>query len=79
MITDHAYDAGWPRDDGQGCLYLVPMFTFGQPDEGDRAECGQPLSEHANSEYAEDNRAPGDMHEPKPYTGELDWSGDTAL
>lgn len=25
---------------------------------------------------ANDRRPPGDMHEPPPYTGELDWSND---
>lgn len=32
--------------------------------------CGQPENEHAHTEYAKPS---GDMHEPKPYTGELDW------
>jgi hypothetical protein len=63
MITNHAYNAGWPRNDSLGCLTLVA---------GRRGErnCGATESEHAGSEYAP---APGDMHEPKPYTGELDW------
>jgi hypothetical protein len=35
---------------------------------------GKPLSanQRARNEGAE-QRNPGDMHEPKPYTGELDW------
>lgn len=70
MITDHMYDAGFPRDDSQGCIVLVHMATFGQEDEGGRIECGQPEDEHQDTEYSS---PPGDMHEPKPYTGELDW------
>lgn len=79
MITDHRYDAGWPRDDSKGCLVLAGRQAWaGVP-------CRKPEVEHALSEYPSQlpargdgagHRAqvnPGDMHEPKPYTGELDW------
>jgi hypothetical protein len=122
-IVDHAYDAGSPRDDSQGCIVQIgsnEAFVVGR--------CGRPESEHESSEYLgsfdghqmtfdmplNDNtrnllppeevhesamdrarrgrggrgkdlppgkfeRAVGDMHEPKPYTGELDWDNDHLL
>lgn len=45
---------------GKRCIYL-----HGASD--DLYTCGRLEKEH-------DERNPGGMHEPKPYTGELDWS-----
>lgn len=72
FITDHLYDAGFPRNDSKGCIADSGIGTYGLSD------CGQPLAAHAHSEYGDGRRDPGwynpgDMHEPKPYTGELDW------
>lgn len=73
MITDHRYDAGWPRDDSEGCIASVPCPLGTLP--GD-ADCGQPEAAHTHSEYPSQRpeRNHGAMHEPKPYTGELEWS-----
>lgn len=76
MIKDHRYDAGWPRDDSQGCIVQVgsmEAFIAGQ--------CGQPETEHRLSEYPSQRpdrewSDAGSMHEPPPYTGELDWAND---
>lgn len=83
MITDHRYDAGWPRDDHDGCI----ADTLGQEDSGAGGTCGKPEAEHELSEYQHDpdpevgalggialtHDNPGDMHEPKAYHGALDW------
>lgn len=58
MITDHAYDAGWPRDDSRGCIADVSGGEFG-PNSKD---CGQPLSAHHLSEYPEDGIRPTGQH-----------------
>lgn len=31
------------------------------------------MTEPPAEEAPEEQRTPGDMHEPKPYTGDLDW------
>ncbi len=77
MITDHRYDAGWPRDDSKGCIAEPPPF------QGWRTLfCGKPEAEHALSEYPSQRPDRGDqwypedvgaMHEPAPYRGELDY------
>jgi hypothetical protein len=48
MITDHAYDAGWPRDDSNGCI------AWASPDD-QAITCGKSLPEHLYSEYLSDN------------------------
>lgn len=96
MITDHRYDAGWPRDDSKGCIAWATGEPMGMGTLVVRPTkvCGKPEAEHAHSEYPgqrpnrEDDylipfvsdgehgtRFPdvGAMHEPAPYTGELDW------
>jgi len=61
-ITDHAYDSG-PVNTGAPCIAWVE-----ESHDGPQA-CGEFENRHRYSEYV----SPGDMHEPKPYTGELDW------
>lgn len=85
MITDHRYDAGFPRDDSKGCIVDNVVAPVPGATPGGLVACGRPEDEHDDSEYLpeltteeavaafEDQRNPGDMHEPKPYTGELDW------
>jgi hypothetical protein len=83
MIQDHRYDAGWPRDDSKGCISVWtrdsgPTYMR---DAGD--VCAAPESSHQHSEYPSQRpgrtqgngtgRDAGSMHEPKPYTGDLDW------
>lgn len=76
LVRDHLYDAGWPRDDSQGCIADWPSIAPG----GVSDPCGKPLIQHALSEYGdgmdEGERSPGDMHEPPPYRGDLDWRND---
>jgi hypothetical protein len=78
VITDHRYDAGWPRDDSEGCIAEVPTGVADKT----YADCGQPEAQHAHSEYPSQRPARDDqwypedvgaMHEPAPYLGELDW------
>ncbi len=42
MIDNHNYDAGWPRDDSEGCRAI-------DPESG--TVCGKPRSEHQFSAY----------------------------
>lgn len=65
-IVDHPYDNG-PVNEHGPCIAGEDTF---RPFSGSAA-CGRPESEHAHSEYP-----PGDMHEPPPYKGELDWHDD---
>lgn len=75
-ITDHAYDAG-PVNTGAPCIAWATGEPMGAGTLVLRPTnvCGKLEHEHRYSEYVEGN--PGDMHEPKPYTGELDWSDGT--
>jgi len=66
VITDHAYDSG-PQNTHGLCIAWVEEGYDGPQ------TCGEPRDAHERSEY---DRNPGDMHEPKPYTGELEWSDD---
>lgn len=52
-IKGHPYDAGYPRDDSNGCIATVLTDEDGMEWQED---CGRPLSEHAQSEYPEDGR-----------------------
>lgn len=77
LIRDHLYDAGWPRDDSQGCIADWPSIAPGGVSE----PCGKPLSQHALSEYGDgmeegSSRHPDNMHQPKPYLGSLNWPDD---
>jgi hypothetical protein len=47
MITDHRYDAGWPRNDRDGCIHWLQDG----PDDEEPNLCGRPESEHQHSEY----------------------------
>lgn len=59
MITDHRYDAGWPRDDSRGCI----TETFQHLAEGmGYQRCGESLSKHHLSEYPEDSIRPTGKH-----------------
>jgi hypothetical protein len=71
-IMDHRYDNG-PVNEHGPCIYGEDTFR----PFGGSATCGRPEEEHALSEYVQ--QPPGDMHEPKPYTGELDWDNDRLL
>lgn len=52
MITDHAYDAGWPRDDRLGCIAdLVSLAPGGSH------ICGMPEEQHEYSEYDNGGRS----------------------
>jgi hypothetical protein len=55
VITDHRYDAGWPREDSQGCIYEVVSLA-----PGGSHDCGRPESEHALSEYPNQRPARND-------------------
>jgi hypothetical protein len=61
LIADHLYDAGFVRDDSQGCIAL---------DAKDMV-CRARENRHQGSEYTGTDA--GSMHEPKAYTGALDW------
>lgn len=37
---------------------------------------GETLEDEYTEERPEEGRAPGDMHEPPPYTGDLDYRND---
>jgi hypothetical protein len=46
LITDHLYDAGWPRDDSNGCIARPVLYgTVSLTD------CGELEGAHAESEY----------------------------
>lgn len=93
MINDHLYDAGWPRNDNEGCIAVWSRDSGPKYARSAGDVCAAPESSHAGSEYLDEREnearamsehgdsvrpwyAPGDMHEPKPYTGKLDWSQD---
>jgi hypothetical protein len=50
VITDHRYDASWPRNDTGGCVHAVY-----RGDGTYEPNCGRTLEEHVWSEYPEDN------------------------
>ena len=54
MITDHAYDAGHPRDDSEGCIADVEI----NGDSGEYQPCGEPEHKHLESEYPRSVREP---------------------
>lgn len=63
MITDHAYDASWPRDDSNGCIATVVIRRGAGSDPWyEDARCGEPLAKHHRSEYPEDPVQPTGRH-----------------
>lgn len=68
MIKDHLYDAGWPRNDKEGCIATWTKDSLYYARSAHEV-CGAPASSHEGTEYIGDPGAgqAGDMHEPPPY------------
>lgn len=49
-VKGHLYDAGHPRDDSNGCIFVMEALD---PDDED-VVCGLSEARHAHSEYGED-------------------------
>lgn len=49
----HRYDAGWPRDDSEGCIVKVPCECDDPDHDGHQStgNCGKPEHAHQLSEY----------------------------
>ena len=93
MITDHRYDAGWPRDDSENCIAIDAKGLTCRAKEVAHTHSEYP-SQRPNREDPPDGNCltmpngecvtrrpcmhtPGDMHEPDGYPFELDWHEST--